>query len=327
LKLHELSSTISLSTKVIIEIMNSLLNIIYARSEENNGQLPADDKKHIVLRYLLQRILNGEYLPGEHLNEYQITKQTGVSNIPIRQAIERLIHLNLVERIPNKGVFLKMITQKELKDSYDLRIQIETYAIRQLAPRIKDQQLIQLNQLLAELKEPFSAVQEFKAVHEHNHTAAIPNSQKISVEENINSGVITDLQYHLLLIHFTDNKDLELVGEILLPKLFSAGRFRRYYALHPEFLQFIDGALLEKTMAQFPMPVIHQQINQALIDRNADQAAGLMKQHLEFAYEYHKARLELFEKSPLNHIILNGNNPTRSYNSRESMNKKVPIPS
>jgi DNA-binding GntR family transcriptional regulator len=320
---HELTSLL-FKVKILLLLMKSLLNILYPQSGESDADGPDIDKKNTVISYLLTRILTGEYLPGEHLNEFQITKQTGVSNIPIRQAIERLIHLNLVERIPHKGVFLKTISQTELKDVYDLRIQIETYAIGQLARRITDEQLSRLNQILAVLQEPYDAIRKFKAIYgQDHHSQPLGNFQQISVEENINKGVISDLQFHLLLIHFTGNRDLEQIGELLLPKSFSVGRYTRYYTLHPEFMQFIDNALQEKALTQFPMPVTHGQINQALNDRNAEHAAGLMKRHLEFAYECHKARIELFEKSPMNCIIVNGRSPAARQDLRDGIHVSV----
>ena len=48
-------------------------------------------------------ILTGELLPGQRLNELQLSAKFGISRGPLREAIGRLEGRNLVERVANLG--------------------------------------------------------------------------------------------------------------------------------------------------------------------------------------------------------------------------------
>jgi DNA-binding GntR family transcriptional regulator len=285
-------------------VMDSLLSILYPLHKEAKSR---PNKKNTVLSYILQRILAGEYLPGDHLNEHQISQKIGVSNIPIRQAIERLILLDLVERIPNKGVYLKKMSLKDLQDSYEARLEIETWAVRKIAPHITDKQLGALSQVIREIlpsEKPFIRELE-SAYHPDLHPAsAVPIAPENSWEE-LSHFTLADLLFHLMPIHFTQNRQMENFAELFLTKSFTGYRFRIYLKnRYPEFMNFIEEALRQKVYAKYDPIVSHVQIYHALVRRQGDEAARLLRSHLDAAHEFYKISMALFvEKGPLNKIL------------------------
>jgi DNA-binding GntR family transcriptional regulator len=283
---------------------SSLLNIIYPLHKESKDW---SNKKNAALRYILERILAGEYLPGDHLNEYKISQKTGMSNIPIRQAIERLILLDLVERIPNKGVYLKKMSLKDLQDSYEARLEIETWAIRKIAPHITDRQLAELSQLIREIlpSEKLFIRELESAYHPDLHPASTVQLAPESSWDELSHFAMADLIFHLMPIHFTQNRQMENFAELFLTKSFTGYRFRIYLKnRYPEFMNFIEDALREKVYAKFDPIVSHVQIYHALARRQGDEAARLLRSHLEAAHEFYKVSMELFvEKGPLNRIL------------------------
>ena len=68
---------------------------------------------------LRQRILDGTYSPGTHLNIDALSKELGVSNSPLREAMLLLINDRLAESRPNSGVFVINITPKLYSDLTD----------------------------------------------------------------------------------------------------------------------------------------------------------------------------------------------------------------
>ena len=73
-----------------------------------------------LYRTLKQRILDGVYPPGAHLNIDIIAREQGVSNSPLREAMTLLVKDRLVENRPNAGMYVIEITPllyRELVDT------------------------------------------------------------------------------------------------------------------------------------------------------------------------------------------------------------------
>jgi DNA-binding GntR family transcriptional regulator len=86
-----------------------------------------------VYRALRERIIEGDYLPGQKLNLAQLARDLEVSNTPIREAMARLERVGLVEVVPYCGPKVKRLTAAQLRDIYDVRIALEELAVRLVA--------------------------------------------------------------------------------------------------------------------------------------------------------------------------------------------------
>ena len=67
---------------------------------------------------LKKRIINGEFLPGVHLVEGDLAKDYPYSRVTIREALRRLVEDELVELLPHRGIHVRKISLRELKDLY-----------------------------------------------------------------------------------------------------------------------------------------------------------------------------------------------------------------
>jgi DNA-binding GntR family transcriptional regulator len=79
--------------------------------------------------------------PGARVNVEALTRELGVSRTPIWEAVARLEHEGLLERIPHRGVFMAVLTLEKALDLYAVREVLEGLAARLAAPRIKDRAL------------------------------------------------------------------------------------------------------------------------------------------------------------------------------------------
>jgi DNA-binding GntR family transcriptional regulator len=61
-----------------------------------------------------------------------------VSVQPIREAIRRLESIGLVEVVPNRGGRVRPMSIADLRDTYEIRLHLETYAIERAASRFTD---------------------------------------------------------------------------------------------------------------------------------------------------------------------------------------------
>ncbi len=92
-------------------------------TKKNSGTLSGQ-----VRDYILTKILNGEFEPGERLIEMKIAHLMQTSQAPVREAIRELESTGLLETLPNRGSRVREVSNQELSDIYDVRAQLEGYA-------------------------------------------------------------------------------------------------------------------------------------------------------------------------------------------------------
>ncbi|SDH01129.1 GntR family transcriptional regulator [Halanaerobium congolense] len=85
--------------------------------------------KDVAVNYLTEKILTGEYKPNEKINEVQVAKELGISRAPIREGIKELSSQGLVKQIPRKGTYVVELTEKDIKEIYQIRLSLESCII------------------------------------------------------------------------------------------------------------------------------------------------------------------------------------------------------
>ncbi|GAY09799.1 GntR family transcriptional regulator [Pseudonocardia sp. N23] len=102
------------------------------------------------LEVLRGMILDGTLSPAERLNEVHLSQALGISRGPLREAIQRLASEGLVEAVPHRGVYVRSFSARELSDLYELRIALETHAVRLAARYAPQQRIDELGSMLDE---------------------------------------------------------------------------------------------------------------------------------------------------------------------------------
>jgi DNA-binding GntR family transcriptional regulator len=75
--------------------------------------------------YLRDRIISHEIAPGESIRQDALALELGVSKIPIREALSRLVESNMVEAMANRGFIATPLSLDELEEVYALRLILE----------------------------------------------------------------------------------------------------------------------------------------------------------------------------------------------------------
>ncbi len=83
-----------------------------------------------------EKIVNCEYLPDTVLNEVSLIGELGVSRTPIREALSRLEHENLVRIMPKRGIFVTGFSLSDVREIYQVRELLEPFIIRAWGNRI-----------------------------------------------------------------------------------------------------------------------------------------------------------------------------------------------
>ena len=97
-----------------------------------------------IFELLRERILNNEYKNGQKLNEMMLAKELNISRTPIREALKQLELEGLVESIPNKGVYVRGFSSRDIDDMFEIRMMLEGLAIELAIERMDDEHFMKI---------------------------------------------------------------------------------------------------------------------------------------------------------------------------------------
>lgn len=103
-----------------------------------------------VCAWLRAQILNGDLKQGEHLNEQAISRQTGVSATPVREALRMLRGQGLVALGERRGARVIRPTEDEIRSCFSVRRTLECLALREASATRLDRRDLDLLLRLAE---------------------------------------------------------------------------------------------------------------------------------------------------------------------------------
>ncbi|HMN12053.1 MAG TPA: GntR family transcriptional regulator, partial [Bellilinea sp.] len=79
--------------------------------------------------------------PGSQIAQNQLVEQFDLGLTPVREALKRLEMEGFVQSIPRFGYIITPITHKDVEEIYELRIVLETAAVRLATKRASDEML------------------------------------------------------------------------------------------------------------------------------------------------------------------------------------------
>ena len=149
---------------------------------------------------LRENIISGNLRPGEKINEYQLSEGLNISRPPIREAFRTLVSEGLVISVPRKGVYVSKLSSKEVKEIYQIKSMMESFATRLAIPIVEEKEIIKLETILNLMEERIKE-NNFKEI------------------QNLN------IEFHRMMIKMSKNEKLiNLYESIVLP-------IRRYQRL------------------------------------------------------------------------------------------------
>ena len=104
----------------------------------------------IVLEILREAIVSGLLKPGEKLMEAQLADEMGISRTPVREAIRKLELEGFVHMIPRKGACVAEYSEKDIIDTFRIRLALEKLAIELAVEGITDSEIDELQKVLDE---------------------------------------------------------------------------------------------------------------------------------------------------------------------------------
>ncbi|MDH7479328.1 MAG: GntR family transcriptional regulator [Syntrophomonadaceae bacterium] len=102
----------------------------------------------IVLEILREAIVSGLLRPGEKLMEAQLAEEMGISRTPVREAIRKLELEGFVNMIPRKGACVAEYSEKDIVDTFRIRLALERLAVELAVGNITSGELEELKRVL-----------------------------------------------------------------------------------------------------------------------------------------------------------------------------------
>ncbi len=91
-------------------------------------------KGQLIYEQLKEGILKGNPAPGQRLVMDQLAAELGVSKVPVREAVDRLIGEGWLARAPHVGPYVPTLEPGEVHETAVIRAALETAAIRHAVP-------------------------------------------------------------------------------------------------------------------------------------------------------------------------------------------------
>jgi DNA-binding GntR family transcriptional regulator len=102
----------------------------------------------LVAAVLREAITTGVLRANQPLPQDEIANRLRVSHIPVREALRQLQSEGLVTYQPNHGATVSALTPAEIREIYEIRVTLESAALRRAVPRVAPAQLVRAGEIL-----------------------------------------------------------------------------------------------------------------------------------------------------------------------------------
>ena len=106
-----------------------------------------------VYQRLRQDLLSGRLMAGQRLVESEIVEAPGAGRAAVRAALSRLAHEGLVDKEPNRGARVRMVSEDEAVEITQARAVLEALAARHAALNAGPEDIEAMRGLLAEMRD------------------------------------------------------------------------------------------------------------------------------------------------------------------------------
>lgn len=138
----------------------------------------------VVAERLRDEIMSGRLTPGTPLRQKEVSERFGVSTTPVREAFAALQREGLLVGDPHRGVVVFRPSVHDLRENYEMRVELEALASRKAAELITDEDLAELDVLLQRMHETADPIEYFR-INGEFHAAIYAAAQRPRLAEMI----------------------------------------------------------------------------------------------------------------------------------------------
>lgn len=105
-----------------------------------------ENAREYALRQIRENIINLNLKPGAAVSENELAKELGMSRTPVREALQELQKINLIEVYPQRGSIIACIDFDIVEETVFLRRVLEKAIVEELCDTITEEKLMVLEQ-------------------------------------------------------------------------------------------------------------------------------------------------------------------------------------
>jgi DNA-binding GntR family transcriptional regulator len=169
--------------------------------EESMALRPGDGARtlaDVALAELREAIVSGQIPPGSPIRLQEYVDRLQMSTVPIREALRFLEQKGLIERRPHRGVIVTEMSAADLEDTYTIRLDLESMAVRAAATRITEK--------------------------DHKHLLTLVDKYEAALRADDGSAPDAHTRLHMSIYELADSKWLRLILPVLWD---NSERYRR----------------------------------------------------------------------------------------------------
>lgn len=175
-----------------------------------------------VYDYLRNQLIEGSLKPGMFISMNELIKTLSISRTPLRDALLQLQGEGFVSFLPQRGIQINELSQKDIEDIYEILGALESRVLLSVFSRITPQTIERMKEINQQMKDSIA-------------------------EEDINRYFDLNIAFHRTYISMSTNVPLCNMIEILRQRLFVFGKkdwsLKMKELNHSEHLEFL--AILE----------------------------------------------------------------------------------
>jgi DNA-binding GntR family transcriptional regulator len=109
--------------------------------------VPQRSLSETAYQRLKEKIITLELPPASLINEAALMQELSVGRTPLREAFQRLAYENLVVILPRRGILVADLNLTDLQKIFEVRIELEIFAVRLAAERATPEQIAEMEAL------------------------------------------------------------------------------------------------------------------------------------------------------------------------------------
>jgi DNA-binding GntR family transcriptional regulator len=91
-----------------------------------------------VFEQILTAVHEGTLLPGERISDADLAAQFGVSRTPVREALQRLREIGIIEASPSRFTRVAVVTPQQTQQAYIVWLALYRAIVEEVVPRVAE---------------------------------------------------------------------------------------------------------------------------------------------------------------------------------------------